>query len=203
MGSSAQQGEEGLRGEATKLRRLAPDRPHVGCFQVRRLRRRHRARERKGSGYYGCLNASRRSCENKVLISRRRLEDKLLGALNHEVLKPDVLEAVYERTAKKIKEHFAHVPEELRLKKVELNRAGTRGHNRIHRRRTRTPGLADALSQAEDKVKTLSADVSSMEAAKSHAFTPPPRAWIADRITRLNDLLAKRTEQSALARSGG
>lgn len=66
-----------------------------------------------------------------------------------------------------------------------------------------TPGLADALSQAEEQVKTLSAGVSSMEAVKSHAFTPPPRAWIADRITRLNDLLAKRTEQSALARSGG
>ena len=48
-------------------------------------------------------------------------------------------------------------------------------------------------------MKALSADVSSMEAAKDHVFTSPPRAWIADRITRLNDLLAKRTEQSALA----
>ena len=31
------------------------------------------------------------------------------------VLKPYVLAAVYERTAKKIEEHFSHVPEELRL----------------------------------------------------------------------------------------
>lgn len=155
----------------------------------------------KGSGYYGCLNASRRSCENKVLIARKRLEDKFVAAINDEVLKPDVLAAVYERTAKKIKEHFAHVPEELRLKKVELNRAETRVHNLIEfiASGRATPGLADALAQAEEQVKRLSADVTSMESAKDHAFTPPPRAWIEDRITKLNALLEKRTETSALA----
>jgi len=136
-----------------------------------------------------------------VLISRKRLEHKLVGALNDEVLKPDVLAAVYERTAVKIKEHFAHVPEELRIKKIELNRAETRVHNFIEfiASGRATPGLADALGQAEEQVKKLSADVTSMESAKDHAFTPPPRAWIEDRITKLNDLLAKRTEKSALA----
>jgi len=48
-------------------------------------------------------------------------------------------------------------------------------------------------------MKTLSTDVQSMEAAKDHAFTPPPRAGITDRVGKLNDLLAKRTEKSALA----
>ena len=155
----------------------------------------------KGSGYYGCLNASRRSCENNVLISRKRLEEKVVAALNDEVLEPDVLEAVYERTAKKIKEHFSHVPEELRLEKIELNRAETRVHNFIEfiASGRATPGLADALAQAEEQVKTLTADVASMAAAKDHLFSPPPRAWIADRIERLNELLAARTEKSALA----
>ena len=36
----------------------------------------------KGSGYYGCLNASRSSCDNKGLIARKRLEDKFMTALN-------------------------------------------------------------------------------------------------------------------------
>ncbi|HEX2879850.1 MAG TPA: hypothetical protein VHO25_09995, partial [Polyangiaceae bacterium] len=48
-------------------------------------------------------------------------------------------------------------------------------------------------------VKGLTADVASMEAAKDHAFTPPPKAWIVDRIAKLHEVLAKRTEQSALA----
>lgn len=111
----------------------------------------------KGSGYYGCLNASRHACENKVLIGRKRLEDKFLATPKAEVLKPEVLDAVYERVARKLKEQFAHVPEELRL------------------------------------------NVASMESAKGQAFTPPPRAWLVDRIQKLNDLLAQRTEQSALA----
>lgn len=41
-----------------------------------------------------------------------------------------------------------------------------------------------------------------MEAAKDHAFTPPPRPWITERIGKLNHLLAKRTEKSALALRG-
>jgi hypothetical protein len=39
-------------------------------------------------------------------------------------------------------------------------------------------------------VKSRSADIQSMEAAKDHAFTPPPRAWITNRIGELNHLLA-------------
>jgi DNA replication protein DnaC len=59
-----------------------------------------------------------------------------------------------------------------------------------------TPTLADALSQAEDQVKSLSADIQSMEAAKDHATTPrldhrPHR--------QARHLLATRTEKSALA----
>jgi len=155
----------------------------------------------KGSGYYGCLNASRRACENKVLIARKRLEDKFVAALNEKVLDPELLDQVYDRTAAKVKELFAHVPEELRLKKIELNRAESRVHNFIEfiARGRATPTLADALSQAEEQVKSLSADIQSMEAAKDHAFTPPPRAWITARIGKLNHLLATRTEKSALA----
>ena len=155
----------------------------------------------KGSGYYGCLNASRHSCENRVLISRRRLEDKVLGVLREQVLRPEVLAAVYERTAKKIKEQFAHVPEELRLKRLELNRAETRVHNFIEfiASGRATGALSDALAEAEKQVKTLKTDVESMTHATAEAFTPPPRAWIADRLKNLNELLAKRTEKSALA----
>jgi hypothetical protein len=128
----------------------------------------------KGSGYYGCLNASRQSCENNVLIARERIEDKFIAALNDAVLKPDILALVYERTAKKIKEQFAHVPEELRLKKIELNRAETRVHNFIEfvASGRATPALADALTQAEAQVKSLTADVASMESAKGHALHP-------------------------------
>src|SRR5689334_7384057 len=80
---------------------------------------------------------------------------KFLATLNSEVLKPEVLDAVYQRTAKKVKEQFAHVPEELRLKRVELNRAETRVHNFVEfiASGRATPALGDALAQAEQQVK--------------------------------------------------
>jgi hypothetical protein len=59
---------------------------------MRCLRRRDRPREREGRGYYGCLNASRRACENKVLIARKRLEDKFVAALSEKVLHPELLD---------------------------------------------------------------------------------------------------------------
>ncbi len=98
-----------------------------------------------------------------------------------------------------MREEHAKVPEELRLKKVELNRAEPRVHNFIEfvAAGRATPGLADALAQAEGQVKALTTDVASMESAK--LFTPPPRAWIADRVTKLNEVLAARTQTSALA----
>jgi hypothetical protein len=48
-------------------------------------------------------------------------------------------------------------------------------------------------------VKELTADVASMESAKGHTFTLPPRVWLVGRIAKLHELLAHRTEQSALA----
>src|SRR5688572_11232782 len=49
------------------------------------------------------------------------------------------------------------------------------------------------------QVKELTADVASMESAKGHTFTLPPRVWLVGRIAKLHELLAHRTEQSALA----
>ena len=51
-------------------------------------------------------------------------------------------------------------------------------------------------------MKSLTAEIQSMEAAKDHAFNPPPRAWTTARIGKLNHLLATRTE-SPPSRSGG
>jgi len=69
----------------------------------------------------------------------------------------------------KIRDHFAHEPEELRLKRLELNQAETRVHNFIEfiASGRATPALADALAQAEEQVKSLTSDVTALEAAKA------------------------------------
>jgi len=157
--------------------------------------------KRGQGGYYGCLQAVRRACTNRVLIARNKLEARVLAVLRAEVLRPDVLHAVYERTAAKVKEQFSHVPEELKAKRTELASAETRVHHFIEfiARGKAPTALADALADAEGRVKTLKVDVLSLEAARVEAFEPPPEAWIADRLAHLEDVLALRTEQSALA----
>jgi hypothetical protein len=112
----------------------------------------------KDSGYHGCLNASRRACQNKVLIARKRLEDKFVTALNEKVLSLELLDEVNERTATKVKELSPTSRKSCASKKIELNRAETRVHNFIEfiASGRATPTLADALSQAEEQVKSLS-----------------------------------------------
>ncbi|MEZ4227270.1 MAG: hypothetical protein R3B13_40405 [Polyangiaceae bacterium] len=91
------------------------------------------------------------------------------------MLKPEVLDLVYERTAQKVKEQFKHVPEELRLKKIELNRAETRVHNFVEfvASGRATPALADRwLSRRAGE--NSRADIDSMEAAKDDFFRVRP-----------------------------
>ncbi|HKY34803.1 MAG TPA: hypothetical protein VJN18_02585, partial [Polyangiaceae bacterium] len=61
------------------------------------------------------------------------------------------------KTAEKIKEHFSGLLEELRLKRIELNRAETRVHNFVEfiASGRATPALADALAQAERQVNRV------------------------------------------------
>jgi hypothetical protein len=111
-----------------------------------------------------------------------------------------ILERVYERTALKVREHFAHVPEELRLKKLELGRAEGRVRSFVEFvAQGRAPrAIADAFEVEEDKVKSLQRDVASLEVARAETFEPPPRGWIADRVGDLQRVLEQRTEKSGL-----
>ncbi len=43
----------------------------------------------KGSGYYGCSNARRKECSNKMLIPRRQVEAIILNDLKEKYLRKD------------------------------------------------------------------------------------------------------------------
>ena len=54
----------------------------------------------KGLGYYGCHNANRKSCDNKMLISRKRIESLFMEALFQKVLKPEHIQLIYQKVVK-------------------------------------------------------------------------------------------------------
>ncbi len=155
----------------------------------------------KGSGYYGCLNAVRHTCNNKMLIARKKLEKQFIDELGRNVLTPDTLEIVFQKTAEKIAEQFAYIPDELRLKQKELQNTETRIHNFIEfvAQGRATSALINALKQEENKADQLRIDIKSLQAASENVFEPPTVTWIQNRLADLQQLLEQRTEQSALA----
>ena len=154
----------------------------------------------KGSGYYGCLNASRKSCSNKVLVSRSVIEKHFIGVFFEDVLKPERFKLVYDAVAKAIKDEFKEVPEEIHRKKLELNSVESKVHHFIEfiGQGRATKGLVDALEEAEKKAESLKVDLESLNRAKDTFFEAPPEEWIGKRISEVKDVLEKKTEKSAL-----
>ena len=154
----------------------------------------------KGSGYYGCHNANRKSCNNKILISRKRLESLFMEALSQKVFKPEHIDLIYKKVAKEIQKQFSHIPEEIRLKKIELNKMETRVHRFVEfiAEAKATASIATALEDAEKAVEKLKIEIGSLEMTKHDAFEPPPVEWIDHRIKQIQNVLESKTEKSAL-----
>ena len=154
----------------------------------------------KGAGYYGCHNAKRKICDNKLLISRKKLESFFMQALLEKVLKAEHLQLIYKKIEEEIKKQFAHLPEEIRLKKRELERLETRIHRFIEfiAGARGTPSIAAALEDAESKAEPLKTEIESLEKTQGEAFEPPPKEWIVHRIGNIQEVLERKTEKSAL-----
>ena len=58
----------------------------------------------KAAGYYGCLNSSRKSYKNKMLIARSRLEHGFVKALQEKVLSVENIKLILDRTSEKVKD---------------------------------------------------------------------------------------------------
>lgn len=154
----------------------------------------------KGPGYYGCLNASCKACNNKVLVSRTKLENKFLAELCEKILTPDQFQLVYDRVAKAIREEFSEIPKEIHLKKTELNSVESRLHNFIEFvAQGRAPkSITEAMVEAEGRVTELKKDLESLERTKDSFFEPPLREWIESRLENVKTILEQKTEKSAL-----
>lgn len=60
----------------------------------------------KSGGYYGCYNAKRKTCNNTLKISRKRVEKIIIENLKSKILTSDNIEYVY----KNIEKHVAKTP---------------------------------------------------------------------------------------------
>jgi hypothetical protein len=74
----------------------------------------------KGSGYYGCLDAARGACENKLLVSRRTTEKAVLTPVKERLGDLPSVRYVLDRVEAEVQRLQAHLPEEIQVKRAAM-----------------------------------------------------------------------------------
>ena len=155
----------------------------------------------KGSGYYGCYNARRKTCTNTLAISRKRIEEIIINELKNKILITDNLEYVYKNVEKLSAEGFNEVPELVKKKKAQHDKLQQEIQNYLNFIRTGnlSKAVSEALTEAEKRNEELKQEVESLEFQKENSFKAPPKEWIDHRLENLREILNKNTVSSALA----
>jgi hypothetical protein len=65
----------------------------------------------KDRGYYGCLNAARRSCGNRTLVRKAIAERIILGAVYEKISDADALSYLFRRVESLTAKELAKSPE--------------------------------------------------------------------------------------------
>ena len=136
-----------------------------------------------GNGYYGCFNAKRKTCDNKLLVPRKRLEKAIITDLEEKILTLENLNYVYGKVEKLVSSGMQEVQNYLNyIKMGNFSKA-----------------VSEALKQVEAKSENLKEDIKSLEFQQQNTFKSPPKEWIKDRLESLHQTLDKDTCSSALA----
>ena len=157
-------------------------------------------RSGKAGGYYGCINAGKGACDNKLIVRRTVAERIILAALRDGLANTENLAYVLKRVEEKVKEMHAEVPETIRLKEVELNAEQRRVDNFVAyiADGRSSDAVAKALEAVEKRVKQLAAELSILNASKNRIFKAPPPEWIKERVSTIQEVLERRVGKSAL-----
>jgi len=155
----------------------------------------------KGTGYYGCYNAKKKTCNNTLLIPRKRVEETIIKELREKILTADNLEYVYKKVEKLAAEGFNEVPELVKKKRAQYEKIQQEIQNYLKfiQLGNLSKAVADALGEAEKKNEELTQEIGSLEFQKENSFKTPPKEWINHRLESLRETLNKNTVSSALA----
>lgn len=154
----------------------------------------------KGAGYYGCFNAKRKTCENRLNIPRKRLEEAVLKEIREKLLVSDKIHDVLKKVEQELKNQQSHLPEEIKFKQAALDKLQSKIQNFIHfvAEGKGSKAIAGALTEAESEEEKLKKEVEALEYGRQEMFQTPPKEWIQHRLAHLQEALEKKTNESAL-----
>ena len=155
----------------------------------------------KGTGYYGCYNARRKTCTNTLAIPRKRIEEIIINELKDKILTADNLEYVYKKVEKLAAEGFNEVPDLVKKKKAQYEKIQQEIQNYLNfiKVGNLSKAVSEALTEAEKRNEELTAEIGSLEFQKDNSFKAPPKEWINHRLENLRETLNKNTVSSSLA----
>ncbi|MBU2101985.1 MAG: recombinase family protein [Candidatus Omnitrophota bacterium] len=155
----------------------------------------------KGTGYYGCYNAGRKTCNNTLLIPRKRIEEIIIKELKENLLTTENLEYVYKNVEKIAAEGFNEVPELVKKKNAQYEKIQQEIQNYLNfiKLGNVSKAVSEALTEAEKNSDELKQEVGSLEFQKENSFKVPPKEWIKHRLENLRETLNKNTVSSSLA----
>jgi len=155
----------------------------------------------KGSGYYGCYNAKRKTCTNTLKISRKKIEEIIIKDLREKILTTENLTYVYKNVEKLASRSFNAVPEVVKKKKIQHEKLLSEIQNYLNfiKSGNLSKAVSEALGEAEEKSENLKQEMASLKYQKQNTFKAPPKEWINHRLDRLRETLKKSTTSSALA----
>ncbi len=154
----------------------------------------------KSGGYYGCVGATRRKCENRLLVRRTLAERITLAAIREKLALRENLAYVMKRVEEELSKANSAAPESIRLKEADLEGEERRVANFVQfigeGRGSRA--LADALLASEQRCDELKAELELLKRGQEAVSSLPPLVWIEKRVAVLQEVLERRTERSAL-----
>lgn len=156
---------------------------------------------RKDSGYYGYYNSSRRTCQNKPLVARGRVEKVITSDLKERILTRENMEYVYKKVERLVAKGLNEVPGLARKKKQQYEKLTSEIMTYLNfvKIGNFSKALSEALKEAERRSDDLKEEIKSLELQKENSFQSPAKEWIDHRLERLHETLSKNTVSSTLA----
>ncbi len=155
----------------------------------------------KGSGYYGCYNTKRKTCNNNLLVPRKRVEKVIISELKDKILIAENLEYVYKNLEKQIAKGLNKVPELIKKKKSQYEKHMSEIQNYLNYIKVGnfSKAVSEALEDAEKRCDIIRQEIKLLDFQKQNTFKSPPKEWIVHRLKKLHETLNKNTTASALA----
>ena len=86
----------------------------------------------KNGGYYGCANARKKSCDNKVLVRRSLVEKVVINEVRKQISSPEKIQYLFEKVEAEISNLYSDIPDSIRHKESELRSEEKRLANYIN-----------------------------------------------------------------------